>query len=616
MMSMAGLLCWTASIGVARAQLGALISPGRLSRAHADLEGITKCSSCHERGQRVVAERCLACHKPVADRMARHTGVHAAVKGDCVTCHVEHAGEDGQLRPFDERQFDHARVTGFALNGRHANLAGGCAACHKQRSFLTLTASCASCHTDVHKGTLGQACASCHSTKTSFKALGGNFDHTRAAFQLKGAHQNVACASCHVNGKFKGLSFSSCTSCHTDSHRDAMGTTCTSCHTETSWRTRKLDHTRTGFPLKGLHADVKCESCHKQPATRVALKFDTCGTCHSDPHRGTFPQDCNACHSENGFKNAPFDHTATKFVLTGAHATVACTSCHKPGVGATIPSGRSRRSAERPTLAVDFRGLNTACASCHDDAHKGELGTECQTCHTTDNFHVTRYTHPRFPDFFGGRHAAVACDQCHVPGPPTVPVRRAGSLLNISFKTTPTACASCHQDVHLGQEGTACERCHTVDFAAFKVPVLFHDRTGFKLTGKHDQIACVACHKVETAAYPAGRGTTMRLKGLGQECRSCHTDVHLGQLGGHCETCHQTSTFHLEHYTHRHAGGDFFVGSHAKAACDACHKSTTGSLPSARRATIQFQATRTCVACHEDKHRGSLGTRCETCHRP
>jgi len=54
----------------ARAQLGALISPGRLSKAHADLEGISRCSACHERGERVTAAKCLTCHKPVADRIA------------------------------------------------------------------------------------------------------------------------------------------------------------------------------------------------------------------------------------------------------------------------------------------------------------------------------------------------------------------------------------------------------------------------------------------------------------------------------------------------------------------------------------------------------------------
>ena len=55
----------------AYAQLGALVSPGRLSRAHASLEGITNCLSCHSAGRGVAADKCLTCHKPVAERIAR-----------------------------------------------------------------------------------------------------------------------------------------------------------------------------------------------------------------------------------------------------------------------------------------------------------------------------------------------------------------------------------------------------------------------------------------------------------------------------------------------------------------------------------------------------------------
>src|SRR6187401_1797615 len=74
----------------ARAQLGALVSPGRLARAHASLEGINNCLQCHTAGRGVSAEKCLTCHAPVARRIAQKTGVHRAVTTDCVTCHVEH----------------------------------------------------------------------------------------------------------------------------------------------------------------------------------------------------------------------------------------------------------------------------------------------------------------------------------------------------------------------------------------------------------------------------------------------------------------------------------------------------------------------------------------------
>ena len=117
----------------AQAQLGALVSPGRLSKAHASLEGITSCLSCHTAGQGVSATKCLTCHKPVADRIAQKRGVHRGVTNDCVKCHVEHAGVDAELRPFDQRAFNHVTDTRFPLDGLHAPVAATCAACHKTR---------------------------------------------------------------------------------------------------------------------------------------------------------------------------------------------------------------------------------------------------------------------------------------------------------------------------------------------------------------------------------------------------------------------------------------------------------------------------------------------------
>ena len=171
--------------------LGTLISPGKLSKPHAKLEGIDNCQKCHEPGRKVTAEKCLACHKPIAERIAAKKGVHRDVKDDCVTCHVEHAGVDAELRPFDPKTFDHARETGFPLDGLHAPLAGKCESCHKGRSFLAAKPACASCHNDVHKGRLGSDCAHCHSTAVPFKETTKSFDHSRTAYPLTGAHANV-----------------------------------------------------------------------------------------------------------------------------------------------------------------------------------------------------------------------------------------------------------------------------------------------------------------------------------------------------------------------------------------------------------------------------------------
>ena len=137
------LIAWLAAAAAAlfaavpaSAQIGQLLSPGPLSRAHASLEGADKCQKCHEPGRKVTPALCLSCHKPVAERIQAKRGVHRDVTGDCASCHVEHAGVDAELRPFDPASFDHAVETGFPLDGRHAAVAKNCARCHKTRSFL------------------------------------------------------------------------------------------------------------------------------------------------------------------------------------------------------------------------------------------------------------------------------------------------------------------------------------------------------------------------------------------------------------------------------------------------------------------------------------------------
>lgn len=364
---------------LAHAQLSALISPGPLARPHAALEGIANCQKCHEAGRKVTAEKCLACHAPIAARVARRTGVHRDVKGDCVQCHAEHAGVDAVLRPFDERRFDHARLTGFALNDRHASVAGRCAACHKTRSFLTLSGDCASCHHDPHTGGFGRACTTCHSPRTSFKEISGQFDHTKALFRLTGAHTTVPCAKCHVNNVMKGLKFSSCSSCHRDPHPSGFGATCTSCHTTGAWRTSKVDHDRTAFPLRGRHRTLDCAACHRGAAAGAARLAGfrstsrTCASCHRDTHLGQVGGQCERCHNPTSFAVSNYRHTGVTAAVfsAGRHGRAACVACHKRTTG-VFPQGRG--------TAVRF-ALDTRCSTCHADVHHGSLGSNCLRCH-------------------------------------------------------------------------------------------------------------------------------------------------------------------------------------------------------------------------------------------
>ncbi|MFN7989248.1 MAG: cytochrome c3 family protein [Thermoanaerobaculia bacterium] len=612
----------------AAAQLGELVSPGPLSRAHAKLEGLGNCEKCHEKGKQVAASRCLACHRDVAARVAQKKGVHRDVKGECAACHAEHAGRDAELRPFETRGFDHARETGFPLDGRHAPLAEKCAACHRTRSFLKLSPTCVTCHADVHKGTLGTACAACHSAAVPFKETVNSFDHAKTRFALTGAHAKVACAKCHANGVFRGVKFASCADCHRDPHAKAFGADCSSCHETATFRTTKVDHAKTSFPLRGRHAALACAACHREPATKVKLAAATCAACHQDPHRGQFRQDCAGCHDEKAFRGAPFDHAAkTRFPLTGKHAAARCASCHAPtaaGGKAGAASGTAKgkgngasgaAKANGPPSVVDFRGLKADCTACHKDPHRGSLGATCATCHGTESFHPKEFRHPRFPELFAGAHENLACEKCH-GGPKTGPNGRPVPVGERTYRGLSTACASCHKDPHLGQVGTSCESCHSVTGAKF-APVGFdHAKSAFPLTGKHAPLACEKCHRKETGAFPAGSGTAVRLKGLGTACASCHKDPHLGQLGTTCTTCHSPESFKVPAFTHP-GSPDFWKGGHAQVPCAACHKSETAAFPAGKGTAVRYKGfASSCALCHKDPHRGALGSSCEGCHSP
>lgn len=565
-------ICWVATAGRAEAQLGALVSPGPLARAHALVEGAENCQKCHERGRKVTPEKCLVCHAPIAKRMQEHRGVHKNVT-ECVSCHVDHAGVDGVLRPFDTARFDHAAVTGFMLDGQHTSPSVRCESCHTTRSFLQARPACGTCHADAHKGTLGADCTSCHSTAVPFKQARTQFDHTRARFSLTGAHRALACEQCHRAGRFRGIPFATCTACHPEPHQGRLSASCTSCHVTDRWATKTIDHDKTRFPLVGAHAQVACAKCHQSGFVKP-IKSDTCASCHVNVHRDSVKEDCRACHTETSFAKAPFDHGArTGFPLAGRHAGLECRKCHTPAATASGPAGQ---------VVIDFGGASAQCISCHADKHHGQYGRACDACHRPAGFSVTGFTHPRAPEFYAGGHAALACVRCHVPEP------RAPLALT---------CAACHTDPHLGQVGTSCDRCHAVNGAKFQAVRFSHGAAAFPLTGKHESLACAACHPTAVRAYPAGTGSAVEFRPRPTHCLGCHRDEHLGQLDAQCERCHSTSAFATPAYKHR-GFEQFFAGNHGKLACAACHKKDTGQFPAGSGTAVRYRVGTTCVACH------------------
>jgi hypothetical protein len=566
---------WLLLTGIALllpASTRAQISPGPLSKAHSSQNGSTHCSSCHVFGAATPTFKCLDCHKEVAEALANKHGYHFRLKmqnpsgKDCVRCHLEHNGENFQLIHWEhseKKNFDH-RSAGYVLEGKHAALA------------------CQQCHTPAHM----------------LPAL-------QSLIQLKDLSKSLFGQS------------PSCSPCHGDPHKGQLGSDCANCHNMETWKSAQaFDHSKTRYALTGLHNKVACEKCHRSdtpggPARYKDLKFDTCSACHSDPHRSEFKKTCETCHTTRSWKTLlpgfDFDHAKTKYPLMGKHAQVPCSACHF--------NGEFKKE-------IAF----VACKDCHSsDPHKGQFHArpqkgECAECHTVEGwkpslFTIREHDTTRYP--LKGKHATVACAECHTP-----PGKEA--LYKIKF----SSCTDCHKDAHDMQFATApykntCESCHTVqDWHRSSYTIAKHRDSRFPLQGAHAAVPCSDCHKTGLG------GRTDKILPFQFEdrtCAACHTDPHKGEFNNQmarkradgspsgCEACHSVQSWSdISGFDHAKTKYPL-LGAHRTVKCANCHKPTSAS-PS------RFEGTPTqCEACHKDVHDGQFlakdnQTNCFDCH--
>jgi len=661
--------------------------PGPLSSVHAalpELRGAGGCAGCHGVGALGDAQAasamqaaCVECHTEIGAQLAEGRGFHGTLAGggDCARCHGEHLGRDFEpnspqafvVAGFDSRAaYDH-RGLDFGLVGAHARL--DCVVCHAHADatsaalaalaskhgaeraaaerplgrFLGLSQACTTCHDDTHAGRLGPACADCHGQERPFPEA-PSFAHTEG-FPLAGVHAGHACTTCHAAGSGHAIEAygagaahppeRSCADCHASPHGVAFvsagGSTCATCHAaEPKGFARavversRAAHGATGFALEDAHAAVACEACH-DPALAFAERYpgraaDTCAACHSDPHAGQFgavaadPALCTRCHTTVSFAAHRFDataHGATGFALDGAHAAAACSACHAP---------------ERVGATPRYRGTPRACASCHQDVHRGafdrpgalatrapaaladgsagasagagaaQAPQSCARCHSTTSFRglAEGFDHARWTNYpLEGAHGSLDCQVCHPAEPGDD--RRLGPVERVFRPGTGRAdvasCAACHADPHAGRfdrvpaatldpdaPGGAvrvgCARCHgDVSFRA--LAGFDHGWTGFALEGRHADAACAACH-APMLPDAAGR---VRGAATGTQCADCHADPHGGQFlvaaATDCARCHTPAgPFTALEFDHARDSRFALDDTHARLDCAACHRPT------------------------------------------
>lgn len=572
-----------------------LLSPGALSRAHRELEGLKRCLDCHEPGNKLSNARCLKCHDAIARRVNGSRGLHGKLprSASCAICHREHRGVNASLIDWGaggEKGFDHKR-TGWPLRGAHKK--AKCASCHDSRllhdgdakqlqkkgrgTWLGLATRCASCHFDEHRGQLGQRCDKCHVEK-SFEPAPG-FDHGKTDFALTGRHRKVDCKECHEStadartpktafpapvhttfATYSDVAHNNCVDCHRDPHRGQMGNRCARCHSTRGWKVLNKAardtgfHDKSGFPLRGGHVGVACKTCHGPFRGRAAvfkgLPHARCSDCHVDGHGGQLPSpkgargpDCKRCHSVRAFAPTTFgvdDHKKARFELEGAHRAVPCSECHKPGRRTRVSRSdrawlRVRgRSAETSSIHLRLPDASDRCESCHTDPHREQFDDKVKARGCNACHQASSFTDLVFDHDKDARFPLEGRHEKVACGACHRPDDKLGGA--VRFRPLESACADCHADVHAAQFADAntrtdCARCHTT--AAFPRTKFSHDDDAFTSFALKGRHRDIACAKCHPAVEVKPGVTTAWYRGVPTTCAGCHVDQHEGRFSGY-----------------------------------------------------------------------------------
>ncbi len=361
-----------------------------LSGAHISVN----CQECHVDGQYDdIASECFDCHNDDFSGAEEPNHAEAQFDHDCTLCHSDEA--------WTPANFDHDN-TDYPLTGAHITV--NCQECHIDGQYADIASECFDCHEDDFaevddpnhtEGQFDHDCTVCHIDEAWTPV---NFDHDNTDYPLTGAHIQVNCTECHIDGQFAGTP-SECFFCHEDdfeevddpNHVEAQfDHDCITCHSTEAWSPADFDHDNTDYPLTGAHIQVNCAECHIDG--QYADIASECFDCHEEDynnaryegstHRGAgFSHDCEACHTTNNWDNANFDHDADYFPIFGGNHRGewdSCSDCHTDDNDYTVFTcidchEHNQRDEDRHHDEVrNYRYESDACYECHPDGREDD----------------------------------------------------------------------------------------------------------------------------------------------------------------------------------------------------------------------------------------------------
>jgi len=262
------------------------------------------------------------------------------------------------------------------------------------------------------------------------------FDHLTTGYELLGAHRDLSCEYCHLQGVFRGTP-RNCVGCH------SIGS-----------RVNAVPR-----PTGHIATQDDCRLCHSLYTFEPIIHVDhtavrgTCFSCHNGAVaegkiQGHIPSsnNCDACHTTNSFAVLRVDHAEL------VNRAAACRGCHTGVQASTMPRNhlatRQECSACHGTLAwtparFDHSGIAGNCQSCHNGgtasgkvANHLATALDCSACHLYPNWSAITYVHKSSQ--YPGDHRDPACTACH-----TTNLAQA----TWQFAAYRPGCAGCHANL-------------------------------------------------------------------------------------------------------------------------------------------------------------------------